>query len=303
MPPFRPSKSSGARIPGCDIELVIDATTHGQNQKVSSLINMTPHVRGDIVVLADSDMRVVPDYLSRVVASLLVPGIGGVSCVYHGVATTGVWAQLAALGINAHFLPGVVVGLETASDPAMLRLDDRPAPRDAIGDRRVQRICRRSGGRLRRRSSFASARLRNVDTFLFRRPRLHRVVSARTVAPRIAVGVHHQEHRSPRVCGLGRGAGVAVGAHRIGDRNGGGAPWPALIIAAMAVACRLALLKRVEQAFGLPPQAYWLVPARDLVSFAIFVASYFGRGISWKGRSYRLASDGTLTANRRSPDP
>jgi ceramide glucosyltransferase len=56
-------------------------------------------------------MRVDPDYLSRVVDALEQRGVGAVTCLYHGFAATGVWARLAALGINAHFLPSVVVGL------------------------------------------------------------------------------------------------------------------------------------------------------------------------------------------------
>ena len=31
----------------------------------------------------------------------------------------------------------------------------------------------------------------------------------------------------------------------------------------------VALLRQVEHAYALPPQAYWLVPARDLLSFIL----------------------------------
>ena len=41
-------------------------------------------------------------------------------------------------------------------------------------------------------------------------------------------------------------------------------------------------------------QAYWLVPLRDLISFAIFVWSLFGTSISWNGETYQLTSHGTL---------
>src|SRR4029077_6545546 len=93
------------------IDLVVDPTVHGLNRKVSNLVNMSQRVEHEIVVVANSDMRVDPDYLSRVVAALEERGIGAVTCLYHGLAATGVWARLAALGINAHFLPSVVVGL------------------------------------------------------------------------------------------------------------------------------------------------------------------------------------------------
>ena len=52
-------------FPGRSIELVIDASVSGTNPKVSNLINMSGRIAHDIIVLADSDIRVRPDYLSR----------------------------------------------------------------------------------------------------------------------------------------------------------------------------------------------------------------------------------------------
>jgi ceramide glucosyltransferase len=57
-----------------------------------------------------------------------------------------------------------------------------------------------------------------------------------------------------------------------------------------AVACRIALLRQVKRAYGLPPQEYWLVPMRDLLSFVVFVWSFIGRDVSWKGHRYRVLS-------------
>ena len=52
-----------------DLDLVIEAKMHGLNRKVSNLINLAPRIRHDVVVVADSDMRVNRDYLSRVAAA------------------------------------------------------------------------------------------------------------------------------------------------------------------------------------------------------------------------------------------
>ena len=94
-----------------NLDLTIDATLHGANRKVSNLINMAPRIRHEIVVISDSDIRVTPDYLARVVAALQQPRVGAVTCLYHGVAAGGPWSQLGALFINAQFLPSVVLGL------------------------------------------------------------------------------------------------------------------------------------------------------------------------------------------------
>ena len=65
----------------------------------------------------------------------------------------------------------------------------------------------------------------------------------------------------------------------------------------------MALLRRVEQAYALPRQAYWLVPVRDLLSFAQFAASFLGRDVSWKGRRYRMVAGGHWVADRGSHAP
>jgi ceramide glucosyltransferase len=78
---------------------------------------------------------------------------------------------------------------------------------------------------------------------------------------------------------------------------------PAIGIALAAMACRMALLRQVEQAYALPRQAYWLVPARDLLSFALFAASFLGRDVSWKGHRYQMVAGGNWVADRGSHAP
>src|SRR2546429_523466 len=76
---------------------------------------------------------------------------------------------------------------------------------------------------------------------------------------------------------------------------------PAIVLAGAAVGCRIALVKRVEGAFGLGTHPYWLLPLRDLLSFAVFVAGLLGRDVDWRGRRYQVVSGGTLIAEGRSP--
>src|SRR5262249_33858631 len=97
--------------PGMDIELVIDRRRHGANSKVSNLINLGARARHEIIVLADSDIRVAPDYLEMLVSVLERPGVGLVTCLYRGSPEGNVWARLTGMAIDYQFLPSILVGL------------------------------------------------------------------------------------------------------------------------------------------------------------------------------------------------
>ena len=277
-------------------DLVIDATMHGLNRKVSNLVNMWRRVNYDIVVVADSDMRVDPDYLSRVVDALEQRGVGAVTCLYHGFAAAGIWARLAALGINAHFLPSVVVGLGLGLA--------RPCFGSTIAFKR--KALAEIGGFMGVANCLADdyavgAALRARGYKIFIPPITighvcgemsaqelwqREVRWARTIRSIDPVGYAGTivTHAFP----LALVAALAgIGPECLG-------PATALGAGIVSLGCRLVLLWRVERAFGLPPQSYCLVPLRDLLSFAVFVSCFFGRSARWKGRRYGFVSGGTL---------
>ena len=189
---------------GRDLDLVIEAKVHGLNRKVSNLVNMAPRIRHDVVVLADSDMRVEPDYLSRVTAALDEPGVGAVTCLYYGVPVAGMWSSLSALAINAHFLPGVVFGLALGLA--------RPCFGSTLALRRETLgeiggficLCRLSRRRLRHGGGVAREGTHDFDPALRHCPYVHRGIGARLLAPRVAMGADDQEHRSARLCRFDR---------------------------------------------------------------------------------------------------
>ncbi len=96
-------------FPQVDIELVIDARVYGTNYKVSNLHNMYRRAKHDLIVIADSDIRVGPDYLSRLVAGLQPRDVGIVTCVYRAVNSGGLPTAFESLFINTGFANLVMV--------------------------------------------------------------------------------------------------------------------------------------------------------------------------------------------------
>lgn len=276
-------------FPEKSIDLQIDSQDYGANRKVSNLANMMRAARHDVLIVADSDIQVDRRYLADVVAELQNPGVGAVTCLYHGVAGAGVWSRLSALAINTHFLPQVVMALSfglaapcfgatialrrrtlatiggfsafadfLAEDYAMGEAIRASGYRVVVSDWSVGHVCLESdcGSLLARQMRFART-IRSIDPIGF--------------AGSIIT------HPFP----------LALLAGLLG---GFGWPFPAVL----ALACRLMACMSVEKAFGLPRQHYWLIPVQDVVSFMVYVLSFFGATVDWRGHRYRLLSNGSL---------
>jgi ceramide glucosyltransferase len=99
----------GRAYPERDIMLVIDPATHGTNLKVGNLINLVRHARHDMLVIADSDVSVRPDYLRSVVEPLSDPAVSAVTCAYRARPIDGFWPAIGALYIDQWFIPAVYV--------------------------------------------------------------------------------------------------------------------------------------------------------------------------------------------------
>jgi ceramide glucosyltransferase len=275
-------------------DLVIDARTHGSNPKISNLINMLPSARHDVLMMADSDMEVGSDYLARIVAELQRPGVGAVTCVYHGVPLSGRWSTHAALGINAHFLPNVVTAVTLGlarpcfgstiaiSRSLLSRIGGLSAFADQLADDYEIGEAVRGAGHEVAIPPFTLGhacfheRLRGLFARELRAAR-----TVRSIAP-VGYAGAFLTHPFP----------LALGGALVGGEY-------ALAVAAAALACRFALCICAERAFRLPRQPYWLIPSRDLLSFGVYIWSFFGMRVQWRGLRYRVAADGSLLSDRR----
>lgn len=298
--PADPAAALGRRLtadfPHRDLDLVINARRHGANAKVSNLINMQSAARHETIVIADSDIVVPPDYLANVAASLSQPGVGLVTCLYRGIGANGIWSRLAAAGINYHFLPNVLVGLKLGlaspcfgstialSKTTLTKLGGLQSVADQLADDYELGMAARRAGLDVAIAPFLVTHVcaeRSLRELL-----LHDIRSARTIRVVDPFGF------------AGLAITYAVPLALIGLLLGG--LTPAAWVVAAALACRFALQSELHRLFDLGNGwsislgHLWLGPIRDVLSFVVFVASYFGRGVEWRGHRYGVRADSTL---------
>ncbi|MDQ0391957.1 bacteriohopanetetrol glucosamine biosynthesis glycosyltransferase HpnI [Labrys monachus] len=282
--------------PDHDIALVVDSRRYGSNPKVSNLVNMMSAAKADILVLADSDIRVEPDYLSQVVAALGRPGVGAVTCAYRSAPFEGPWSGLSGLAVDSHFLPGVVVGMACGlAEPCfgatialrrkvLERIGGFQAFADILADDYAIGDAVRRLGLDVAVTPFVVTHMSNDATF--GEMMSHEMRWAKTVAGLNRIGFAGT--------GLTHPVPLAILALLLGGS------WHAGLLLVAALACRSLLLLSVARRFRLLQAPFWLLPLRDCLSFYVYLASFFPSGVSWRGSHFLVEADGTMAARRES---
>lgn len=272
------------------IELHCDPRLHGPNLKMSNLLNMMERARHDVLVMIDSDIRVEPDYLRRVVGELKGPNVGAVTCLYTGVPAGGLWSRFAAMAINLKFLPSAIFALTLGLA--------RPCFGATIAIRR--RTLAEIGGLAR----FANQLWDDYAIGEAVRAAGHRVTVPSYVVGHVctetsAREMFARELRAARTISRIDPVGYSIGAivhpfalALIAVLLGGGEP--AVILAVLALTCRTVLCACVSYRFAIPVRSWWLLPVRDVSAFVVFLLSFFGATVVWRGHRYFVSSDGTL---------
>ena len=98
-----------SRYPAIPCRIVITGKSPWPNPPAYAFCRMTELAVHEILVTSDSDVEVAANYLQEVVAPLLDPRIGMVTCVYRGKNVTGFCSGMTALGMSVEMTAGVVV--------------------------------------------------------------------------------------------------------------------------------------------------------------------------------------------------
>lgn len=288
-----------AEFSGRDIELVIDSRVIGANRKVSSLANMLPRARHDLLVISDGDMRVGPDYLKKVITAFADPSVGAATCLYRGRPSGNLPSRLGAMFINEWFLPSALIpaifGRLTYCFGATMAV--RRDVLAAIG-------------------SFEALADRLADDYMLGNRAVRQgygvalvpcLVDTQVVDPSVKDLFLH-ELRWARTMRSVQPAGyvlstitetmplAAVAAVLLAFSAG---VVPGLALFSGALALRIALQRAVCTLDGGKGRCFpWLILPRDLLSLAVRIISFFGNRILWRDEAFVIHDENRFEATQ-----
>jgi len=286
-------------LPARDIVIVVDPRVDGSNLKVSNLENMLPAARHDILVLADSDIRVDRRYLAAVAAPLADPRIGIVTCLYKGVSNGGLWSDLGALHINFGFLPSALLA------------DAMGVGKGCFGATIALRreVLARIGGFARLRNEMAddyrlgeAVRDAGLAIMLSRY-----LVWTQVVEPSFRDLWRHElrwARTTRNLTPAGFAASIVI-THpvAIAAISAVGAGFALTSCAILVISCLLRWIsaRAIARALGLAPPGAWLLFGRDFLSFTVYVASFFGRSVFWRDQHFHVGPSGRMSVDGEKP--
>ncbi len=274
---------------GVPTRLIVTGEPPYPNAKVFSLDRMLGAARYDLVVMADSDVRVTPDMLQCLAAEFQEPGVGLATCPYRAVPGDSFWSTLEAVGLNTEFIGGVLVarmldGMKFAVGPTIVAWKqtlDGIGGFDAVKDYLAEdfvmgKLAAERGDGVILSSYVIEHRIGAQPLAANWRHRLRWNRSTRRSRPWGYVG---QVFTNPLLLALLLWAVEP-------------AWWPALAVTAIfRAAAGWATATHVLRD-PLVRRLWWLVPVQDVASFAAWIGGFFGNTILWRGRRYYLRTDG-----------
>lgn len=297
----RDSQDSGIAVvkqiiedfPHLDIQLVISDRTIGTNLKVSNLENAKAVAQYEILLIADSDIRVGSDYLQRVVQPMQDNNVGVVTCMYRSLPQGWV-TTLEAIGTATDFHAGVLVSnqLEGIKFAFGSTIAIRRQVLETIGGFKAIADYLADDFQLGYLPTQAGYQVVLSDYVV------DHVLGSSTVI----AAIKHQI-RWARCIRVSRPWGylgliftygtvtslllLVVTQGSILGWAGLGITWMTRLIMGWFVGVKI-LNDPVAKQF------LWLIPVRDLISFAIWCYGFFGSTIEWRGRQLRLDKQGKL---------
>lgn len=261
----------------------------GLNGKVSNLVQMLQEARYEHVIINDSDIVVPGDYLLRLTAPFAQTGVGMVTTLYRGIAGNTIWSRLEALGLSADFAGGVLIaraleggirfalGASIATTKTVLRDIGGLEPlADYLGD----------DYELGARAAAAGRRIVLADIvvettlpdYSFREFWAHQMRWARNV----------KDRRPAQYLGLVATFGLPFAVLAVMLQPFAWWTWVIFTAAAFTRFSAAVLVGRGVLRDPTVVRRLWLLPLRDSTALLIWLASFAGNTVVWRGLRFRL---------------
>ncbi|KAM3097741.1 glycosyltransferase [Phormidesmis sp. 146-35] len=274
------------------VHLFTGLTPRGINHKDSTLSYLLEEAQHEVIIFADSDIQVSPDYIQTVTAPLADPKVGLVTCAFVAHNPKFLGSALAALGRCCDFIPSALVaqkldrGLKFAIGATIAT---RKSTLSDFGGLHLDRIG--SDYNLGKRAAQAGYQIKLSDLLL------------ESDTGRESIDqLFQRELRWSRTIRFNRGAiyytivfcyGVIFCVPLL--LISGFASW-AIAVTLFTFAVRYLQAFIAALSMGCPKLVrwFWALPLRDALSLGVWAIGAFGRGVYWRGRRLRIEGDGII---------
>jgi len=275
-------------FPDRQIRILYGSGRNGVNDKVAKLARLASEAKYEHLVINDSDVRVEPDYFRTIIAPLVNPELGAVTCLYAPIAEHGFTERLQNIGMMSDFFAGIIsawrlegvkfaLGTTIATTKTRLRefggyesLENRPAD-----DLLVGRLIDEHGHEVELLPYFVHtvSDYSSMRQLLFKRMRW--IVVMRHMRPAGHFGLLFTHGLLWALLAVAVHPGIATAAAYLG----------------LYFVLRSAMTLLIGS-WGLRQTRLWLklplIPLWDALAFAIWIASFTRSSIRWREGHYDI---------------
>ena len=282
-------------FPNLDISLIVSDRIIGANLKVSNLANAFTTAKHEILLIADSDIRVGTDYLSRVIQPLKDESVGVVTCLYRSSAQGWV-ATLEAIGTATDFHPSVLVSnhLEGIKFAFGSTIVIRKQVLTAIGgfaaiadyladDFQLGHLPTQAGYKVVL-SDYVVTHVLDTSTF------------ADAIQRQIRWARCIRVSRPWGYLGLLFTYGTVISLLLLMVTKGSILGWIGLAIAWVMRLIMGGIVGGIVLDDPVTKKFFWMIPLYDILHFAIWCYGFVGGTIEWRGQKMKLIKGGKLMA-------
>jgi ceramide glucosyltransferase len=287
-----------AEYPEITSRFVTSGSPWAANAKVCSLAAMAKVATHDLWAISDSDVRVTPDYLRRIVLPFADQEVGCSTCLYRGVVVKGgLWSQLEAVGMTIEMSSGIcadslVEPVEFALGPTMVTR--RAQVKEMGGFESLAEYCADDfvlGNRIAKNGHKVVLSGHAIDHMVLQadfvdsmKHQVRWMKSTRFSRPKGHFG-------TSLTFGVPFGLMAWAGALMLGMPVLG---WCALVGSVLGRSLQAFVVGRYVVRERRIAAAMVLFPLRDLIGAAIWALSYASNRIQWRGEVYELVDDGRM---------